>query len=220
MCIAAASDIQAILNKNLELTAEVNQWREQYGSRNSSCQIIPVTDAVSALLRIEQEILGTFPGGFGDNANGDEHDEFHRAEPGLRPQQQRRTSSGISHPHPHALQPSMVNASRNVPDIPSIHDLRLSNELARTTGPLLSGLPNTMVMVDHSVAQHILPEDELFHFLSDGYGLPLVPNVNMNFANDFEVPAIQGISYQDFDIPPSATDFYLATHMPDSDFPH
>ncbi|KAE8446526.1 hypothetical protein EG329_011858 [Mollisiaceae sp. DMI_Dod_QoI] len=76
MCLAAASEIQAILAENIELTAEVNSWREQYGVAGMAPrQVRPVSDAILALLKVDQQVLGTFPAGFGDNGTGEERDD-------------------------------------------------------------------------------------------------------------------------------------------------
>ncbi|PMD56073.1 uncharacterized protein K444DRAFT_536508, partial [Hyaloscypha bicolor E] len=45
-CLAAASEVQAILAENIQLIVEVNSWREQYGSGMGSSQVKPVGDAV------------------------------------------------------------------------------------------------------------------------------------------------------------------------------
>lgn len=78
MCLAAASEVQSLLAENLELIAEVNRWREQFSDRSLD-QPKPLGEGVTALLKVDQEVFGTFPGGFGDNSNGDGGDEDHRA---------------------------------------------------------------------------------------------------------------------------------------------
>jgi hypothetical protein len=71
MCLAAAAEIQGLLQENLEVITEVNTWREQYGMPPMQPRV--PGEAVQKLLKIDQDVLGTFPGGFGDNAAGDEH---------------------------------------------------------------------------------------------------------------------------------------------------
>lgn len=71
MCLAAAAEIQGLLQENLEVITEVNTWREQYGMPPRQPQV--PGEAVQRLLKVDQDVLGTFPGGFGDNAAGDEH---------------------------------------------------------------------------------------------------------------------------------------------------
>ncbi|KAG4435589.1 hypothetical protein IFR05_008935 [Cadophora sp. M221] len=76
MCLAAAIEIQNILAENLELIAEVNRWRGQFpGIEKSTCQPRPLGEAVVSLMKLDQDVFGTFPGGFGDNSQADGHEE-------------------------------------------------------------------------------------------------------------------------------------------------
>ncbi|KAK0100210.1 hypothetical protein ONS95_008549 [Cadophora gregata] len=79
MFLAAASEVQTLIAENLELIAEVNRWRGQFSDR-SPCQPKPLGDGVLALLKVDQEVFGTFPAGFGDNSTGDGDDEEHRGQ--------------------------------------------------------------------------------------------------------------------------------------------
>jgi hypothetical protein len=58
--------IQGLLAENLELINELNTWRLQCGQPGR--EITPASDAILGLLNLDKEIFGTFPGGFGDNA--------------------------------------------------------------------------------------------------------------------------------------------------------
>ncbi|KAH7336717.1 hypothetical protein BKA65DRAFT_553354 [Rhexocercosporidium sp. MPI-PUGE-AT-0058] len=78
MCLAAASEVQTILAENLELIAEVNRWRERFpGIESSPREPKPIGEAMLSLMKVDREVFGTFPGGFGDNSQVDAGDEDH-----------------------------------------------------------------------------------------------------------------------------------------------
>ncbi|KAL2810620.1 hypothetical protein BJX63DRAFT_401684 [Aspergillus granulosus] len=72
MCVAAASDMQNLLAENSRLVAEVNGLRAQLGGCGgiASPQLPvtrPVSDAMTHLMSVKDEVYGEFPAGFGDN---------------------------------------------------------------------------------------------------------------------------------------------------------
>jgi hypothetical protein len=63
--ITAADEIQALLAENLQVVAELNTWRELHGLPPKQAQ--SASDTLQKLLKVKEDVLGTFPGGFGDN---------------------------------------------------------------------------------------------------------------------------------------------------------
>ena len=64
--VTAADEIQALLAENLQVVAELNTWRELHGLPPKQAQ--PASETLQKLLKVKEDVLGTFPGGFGDNA--------------------------------------------------------------------------------------------------------------------------------------------------------
>lgn len=64
--ITAADEIKALLAENQQVVAEINTWREIGGLQPK--QNIQTSETLQKLLTVDQDVLGTFPGGFGDNA--------------------------------------------------------------------------------------------------------------------------------------------------------
>ncbi|KAF4952244.1 hypothetical protein FGADI_6863 [Fusarium gaditjirri] len=68
LCIAAASDMQEVVDQNHQLVAEVNALRAQIGGPSlPQAQVKPMTQAMSQLAETKNHVFGTFPAGFGDN---------------------------------------------------------------------------------------------------------------------------------------------------------
>ncbi|KAF5989049.1 hypothetical protein FCOIX_85 [Fusarium coicis] len=68
LSIAAASDIQEIVDQNHQLVAEVNALRAQIGGPcMPQAQAKPMTQAMTQLAETKNHVFGTFPAGFGDN---------------------------------------------------------------------------------------------------------------------------------------------------------
>ncbi|PVH77602.1 hypothetical protein DL98DRAFT_266429 [Cadophora sp. DSE1049] len=180
MCLAAASEVQALLAENLELIAEVNRWREQFSDR-SPCQPMPLGEGVTALLKVDQEVFGTFPGGFGDNSNGDGGDEDHRAGNQERPQ----TEDG-RHPIPHILPMPEAPKIPNVP--PDISPVNFHDETSPpTTGAnasTLTNIPANNTMTSSGQQMDFLDPtgDDFFTVLSNTYGNNLDPDFGIASA--------------------------------------
>ncbi|EWZ32497.1 hypothetical protein BFJ70_g14454 [Fusarium oxysporum] len=68
LCIAAASDMQEVVDQNHQLIAEVNALRAQIeGPSMPQVQVKPMTQAMTQLAETKNHVFGTFPAGFGDN---------------------------------------------------------------------------------------------------------------------------------------------------------
>ncbi|EXL45675.1 hypothetical protein FOCG_13049 [Fusarium oxysporum f. sp. radicis-lycopersici 26381] len=68
LCIAAASDMQEVVDQNHQLVAEVNALRAQIeGPSMPQVQVKPMTQAMTQLAETKNHVFGTFPAGFGDN---------------------------------------------------------------------------------------------------------------------------------------------------------
>lgn len=50
----------------MQVVAELNTWRELHGLSPKQAQ--PASETLQKLLKVKEDVLGTFPGGFGDNA--------------------------------------------------------------------------------------------------------------------------------------------------------
>jgi hypothetical protein len=191
MCLAAASEIQAILAENLELVAEVNSWREQYSAVGMTTRHVkPINDAVLELLKVDQEVLGTFPGGFGDNGVGEEHDDEQGVEKGSRAQMEEQKDPMPSHFPPNAVTRTVSKVPLNLPEDPSVYALTgthplpaESNHLSATTAIPISNMasmengfidPNRM-----PIQQIISPNHDLFSFFHDGFGVSPTPHAGI-----------------------------------------
>jgi hypothetical protein len=76
MRLVAASEVRELFANYDSLLAEINNWRSLYNPGGiQQLQARPANNALLDLLKVDQEVFGTFPGGFGDNGTGDEHDE-------------------------------------------------------------------------------------------------------------------------------------------------
>ena len=76
--LAAATEVRQLLADYDALRVEINNWRSLYHPGGvQEVQARPVNNALQDLLEVDQEVFGKFPGGFGDNGTGDEHDEDH-----------------------------------------------------------------------------------------------------------------------------------------------
>ncbi|KAL9562425.1 hypothetical protein ACKAV7_013508 [Fusarium commune] len=68
LCIAAAGDMQEVLDQNHQLVAEVNALRAQIGGPSMpQTQVKPMTQVMTQLAETKNHVFGTFPAGFGDN---------------------------------------------------------------------------------------------------------------------------------------------------------
>ncbi|KAF5695083.1 hypothetical protein FDENT_642 [Fusarium denticulatum] len=68
LSIAAASDMQEVMDQNRQLVAEVNALRAQIGGPSMpQAQAKPMTQAIAQLAETKNHVFGTFPAGFGDN---------------------------------------------------------------------------------------------------------------------------------------------------------
>ncbi|KAF4345058.1 hypothetical protein FBEOM_932 [Fusarium beomiforme] len=68
ICIAAANDMQDIVDQNHQLVAEVNALRAQIGGASMPrAQVKPMSQALTQLAETKNHVFGTFPVGFGDN---------------------------------------------------------------------------------------------------------------------------------------------------------
>ena len=213
MCLAAAAEIQSILAEKNELIAEVNGWREQYGVASiGSRQVKPVGDPILALLKVDQEVFGTFPGGFGDNATIEEHDDDQGLENSSRPQVEEPRVPIHSNFNPQAATHTISNTGLNFQEHTSMHPLPRAQSVPTDSNHFSERLiPNSHMQANRIAAQPtiIQPEDP-FSFLDDGYGTPLASNANSlppssNFA---ELNMHQNI-YHDFAMPLPEVGYYL-----------
>ncbi|BCS23737.1 basic helix-loop-helix domain-containing protein [Aspergillus puulaauensis] len=68
MCIAAGRDMQDLLAENNRLVAEVTALRAQAGFTGiAPCAPRPITEPMTELMSVKDEVYGRFPAGFGDN---------------------------------------------------------------------------------------------------------------------------------------------------------
>jgi regulator of replication initiation timing len=68
LSLAAASDMQEVVDQNHQLVAEVNALRAQIGGPSiPQTQVKPMTQAMTQLAETKNHVFGTFPAGFGDN---------------------------------------------------------------------------------------------------------------------------------------------------------
>ena len=184
MCMAAASEVQSLLAENLELIAEVNRWREQFSDR-SLCQPKPLGEGVTALLKVDQEVFGTFPGGFGDNSNGYGGDDDHKAENHERHQ----TEDGRQHIPPLRPTPETPKVINVPPDISPRND---QNE---NSPPVMGANRSTLCNVPANVAvpgseqqlDLLDPSGVDFYALGNTYGSNLDADFGMaSAAHNFD----------------------------------
>lgn len=77
MCIAAGRDMQELLEENRRLVSEITALRAQVGATSPFLiEPKPVTEAMSRLIGVQNEVLGTFPAGFYDNRNAESVDRL------------------------------------------------------------------------------------------------------------------------------------------------
>ncbi|OJJ03993.1 hypothetical protein ASPVEDRAFT_85410 [Aspergillus versicolor CBS 583.65] len=83
MCISAARDMQDLLADNSRLVAEVNALRAQVGCAGiAPCAPRSITEPMTQLMSVKDEVYGKFPAGFGDNwayqspSSGSDENEF------------------------------------------------------------------------------------------------------------------------------------------------
>lgn len=69
MCVEAAREIQEVISENRRLAAELNALRSQVvgGPLVVAAQPKPVTEAMTRLMGVRDEVYGVFNNGFGDN---------------------------------------------------------------------------------------------------------------------------------------------------------
>ncbi|KAH7055758.1 hypothetical protein B0J12DRAFT_429662 [Macrophomina phaseolina] len=79
--LAAAREIRCFLAEREDLLAEVNSWRTRFGPIGAELrQGQPLSENARDLLKVEDEVFGKFPNGFGDNRPSDEEAEsYHDA---------------------------------------------------------------------------------------------------------------------------------------------
>jgi hypothetical protein len=207
MCIAAAKEVQALLADNIELVNEVNTWRERSGIPGiGPRQVKPLGEALLALLKVDQDVLGTFPGGFGDNGIGEEQEDEGTEKPDFTHGQAPVKSS--LRPQAETFRSSDTIAT--LPTEPVIQPLQDPFNI-----PPASVLPDGFIAMGEpfSPKQVMLPEDELFAQFNGGYMEGVTPLLQSPFV-EFNP---NDPMYQGFNIPTSEMGFYLA---PGSDMAH
>ncbi len=199
--------------ENLELVTEVNRWREQCGVPGSPpCQPKPVGDAVSTLLAVDQDVLGTFPGGFGDNSNGDDHDDDHGVEVDGRLQFREGADpapSSVSPPEaPTSVPDGNVNSSHDT--LPTISPSQLPFDLSHLVEPI--GMSGGSTAAIQTSTQHAIHHDpDMFDMLGDQYAMPVTPHINfLSSGTNFGGLSLDQNTFHNFDMPPSEMDFYLS----------
>ncbi|CZR56419.1 uncharacterized protein PAC_06307 [Phialocephala subalpina] len=208
MCLAAASEIRSILAENIELIAEVNGWREQYGVGLGSRQVKPVNDAVQSLLEIDQQVFGTFPAGFGDNGPGEGHEE-QEAENGSTPQmEEHREPTQSNVPPPQTGNGTVPNTGIRLQGNTSIHHLTQTHAMLpdlNDSSEMMS-IPNGFGEVGHIPVQSIPLHEDIFSSLDDGYNIPLASNADVPPSTDFAEMNLHQTMYHDF---PPEIDYFL-----------
>ncbi|KAF8849550.1 hypothetical protein BDZ45DRAFT_229851 [Acephala macrosclerotiorum] len=206
MCLAAASELQSILAENIQLVAEVNSWREQYGVGIGLRSAKPVGDAVQALLKVDQQVFGTFPAGFGDNGPGEGHDD-QGAENGTTPQIEETikapTRRDVFPPQEdtRTVSNTRLNLQANTYDAP-----QGSQPLAGLDDlPETMIIPNSFIEGDHLPTQTISVNEDIFSPLDHGYGVGLPSNA-LPPSNNFADLNLRQNIYHDF---PPEIDYYL-----------
>jgi len=172
MCLAAASEVQSLLAENLELIAEVNRWREQF-SNMSPCRPKPLGDGVAALLKVDQEVFGTFPGGFGDNSNGDGGDDDHR----VGNHERHQTEDGRQQIPP--LLP--VSETPKVINVPP--DTSPQNDQTENSPPVMGARPSTLTNVP---ANGAMPGSEQQIDLLDPSGVDFYTALGNAYGNNLD----------------------------------
>ncbi|KAH9214805.1 hypothetical protein DL95DRAFT_146506 [Leptodontidium sp. 2 PMI_412] len=191
MCLAAANEIQTILAENLELIAEVNRWREQFHGEKGTCQPRPLGEAVVSLMKLDQDVFGTFPGGFGDNSqadgNEDQTEESHK---------QTQLGNGRN-PTPHIL--------------PRIEEPKFPTLQTDSSHAFISnGQPPLATATDPSAGE-FNPNNPLiqdpFIFVNNSYSNPLNSNHEMISTNNFGDLNMDPTLFLDYPMPFPGSDY-------------
>ena len=76
LCLAAAMQIQELINERNALLDDLNVWRATQMDLFPPQLPRPVNEALlHNLAKLPHETFGAFPNGFGDNASGEDHDD-------------------------------------------------------------------------------------------------------------------------------------------------
>lgn len=67
MCLTAAQDIRDLIAENHRLIAELNELRVLTEQNPLQLEPKPITDAMTQLMNVPNEVCGIFPAGYGDN---------------------------------------------------------------------------------------------------------------------------------------------------------
>jgi hypothetical protein len=207
MCLAAANGINDLLAENSELLAEINSWRALYGGVGmTQYQARPVSDAVSDLFKVEKEIFGTFPGGFGDNGPGDEHDDDQWGENG-------KATEGDK-------EAFISDSSRELVNIPDTNAATMPSHID-SIPPLKEPLPTQANLISSNIPeitrtlnvfqdlplvtelQATNPDDQLLPLLDNEYGHSLG-----SYAESYTGTNVSQMIYNDFNMQPVDMGFY------------
>lgn len=169
-------------------------------------------DALSALLKVDQDVFGAFPGGFGDNPNGDDHEDDHQAEDADgRSQARERADQNPSSASPSELTPNLpVNITNDAAYLETSHHHNPapfdSNNLHEPTISVssISAAPTSV--------QQVVPNDPVvFSALDDAYGMPLASDGNLLPSDiNFNTLSMGQNIFHEFDLPHTAMDFYFS----------
>lgn len=80
MRLAAACEVRKLQANYDKVVGELNTWRALYSQETiQQPRLQPMNAALHDLLKVDQEIFGTFPAGFGENGPGHEQDDYQDA---------------------------------------------------------------------------------------------------------------------------------------------
>ena len=172
-------------------------------------QARPASDAILDLFKVENEVFGTFPGGFGDNGPGNEHDEdqWRSSGTGTRTAEGDKEAFRSDSSRELVEIPDMNAAAipSQIDSIPPINEpLQIQANLASYNIPenprtldafqslsIMTGLPAT------------IPDDQLLPLLGNEYEHPLG-----SYAESFTSMNVSPINYSDFNMQPMDMGFY------------
>lgn len=199
LCLEAATGIQTLLQENHEILTELNGWRLQNGHPEREA---PATsEAIMDLLKLHNDTFGTFPGGFGDNAQlavvgkpNDFIEDQVLGQPGQVDQvsmqpQVNHTSEVVFNP-PHAPRPQLPGASVPIPPIQHIVPQEFNV------------LPAPLAMEE--------PLDEMLQYLDNEYGTHFPP-AETDQPPHFGDMNLLPNSYNDVTVSIPQNEFYMQT---------
>lgn len=133
--------------ENMQVVAEVNTWRELHGLTPQP--VLPVGDKLKGLLDVKKDVLGTFPGGFGDNLVEGENGNGSRRESEVQIEEAMQLDQSPSKEvHKAAPAPVIPKSGPSRPILPHLQSSQ-SNTFVQNIGA--NEPPNTVRFMDESL---------------------------------------------------------------------